>query len=68
LKEKTLPNLKTDNPFDFNCTNVGKTFSDCGELKAEKIPRTYKTPDDKVMEDMQRQFRMPDSLKDKSMD
>ena len=50
------------------CTSVGKTFSDYNELKAEKIPRTYKTPDDEVMEDMQRQFHIPDSLKDKSMD
>ena len=33
-----------------------------------RAPSTYKTPDDEVMEDIQRQFHISDSFKDKNMD
>ena len=47
---------------------VRKTFLDESDLNADKSPNTYKTPDDEVLEDIQRQMHISDSFKDKSID
>ena len=57
-----------DNPFDFNGINGGKTLVDESGLKVDKNPNKYKNLDDEIIEDMQRQIHISDSLKDKSID
>ena len=60
---------KIDNPFDFNYINDRKTLEDESGLKADNKPQSkYKSLDDKVFEDMQRQMHLSDSLKGKSIE
>ena len=56
-----------DNPFDLNDINGKKTLVDESRLKVES-PNKYKNLDDEIMENMQGQFHISDSLKDKSID
>ena len=57
-----------DNSFDFNGINDGKTLVDESGLKVDKSPNKYKNLDDEIMEDMQGQIHISDSLKDKNID
>ena len=58
-----------DNSFDFNDINDRKTLEDESGLKADNKPQSkYKRLDDDVIEDMQRQMHITDSLKGKSID
>ena len=69
FKEKILTSPKImDNPFDFNGINDGKTLADESGLKVDKSPNKYKNLDDEIIEDMQRQMHISDSLKGKSID
>ena len=56
-----------DNPFDLKDINGKKTLVDESRLKVES-PNKYKNLDDEIMENMQGQFHISDSLKDKSID
>ena len=57
-----------DNPFDLKDINGKKTFVDESILKVDKSPNKYKNLDDKIIEDMQSQINIFDSLKGKSID
>ena len=57
-----------DNPFDLKDINGKKTLVDESILKVDKSPNKYKNLDDEIMEDMQGQLHISDSLKDKSID
>jgi hypothetical protein len=62
-----LDNL--DNPLDFNGINSGKTLVDESGLKVENKPRSkYKKLDDEIIEDMQCQLYLTDSLKGKNIE
>ena len=58
-----------DKSFDSNGIHEGKTLADESVLNVEKKPQSkYKRLDSDVIEDMQRQMHITDSLKDKDIE
>ena len=57
-----------DNPIDSSGIGGGIASVDENGLKADKSPKKYKSLDDEVFEEMQRQMHITDPLKGKSID
>jgi hypothetical protein len=57
-----------DNPFNSNGVIDGKALVDKSGVKVDKSPKKYKSLDDEVIEDMQRQMHITDHLKGKSIE